>query len=87
MTESEQNVILAGLVRERRELRTKITCLQEFLRNAQLQLRDAHTLLNLGSPISEKRADYPGSDELNEELSSLRDAEDRLTDINKKLDG
>ena len=67
MTESEEDQVLAGLVRERRTLGLKTTCLQEKIREAYIQPMNAGDLISPNRPhiSTEETANYPDCGALN----------------------
>ena len=89
MTDEEQNLLLAGLVRERRELRLKIRCLEEKLRNSQAAFRTAVRLTesaDQGQRSREPLSPYLPHEELMEVLDTLDAVRKRRAQIEEILD-
>jgi hypothetical protein len=93
MTQAEQDAIIANMVRERRELRVRVTCLKEKLE------KTGHAL-NMAKGIAEWAAqgqhnaqtqafegvEYPSGADLRELVSELQDAKARITVIDERLE-
>ena len=93
MTQAEQDAIIANMVRERRELRVRVTCLKE-------KLEKAGHALNMATGIAERAAhgqhnaqtqafegvEYPSGADLRELVSELQDAKARITVIDERLE-
>ncbi|MYH36242.1 MAG: hypothetical protein F4027_01310 [Rhodospirillaceae bacterium] len=90
MTDAEQDRLLAELVRERRDLRLTISCLEERLRKSRNALNTAARLAEnayLGQQIShEPLSPYLSHSELAETLKALEEAKARRSQIEGILD-
>ena len=90
MTKEEQDAVIADMVRERRELKRMIGCLESVLNRAYRSLGAAR--LAVGNATGEnprqppEELDYPPPEKLREWLGDLREARERLVAMNAALD-
>ena len=90
MSTDEQDRILAGMVKERRELRKTIACLKQKLEWVNRDLNEAANTVRhalQGSVAGrESGITYLSADELVDTLEHLRSAKTHFDDINQRLD-
>ena len=91
MFKADEDRVLAGMVRERRELLRQIARLEELLEKTVANLYSArvwveNVTIRENFETSDYRVDYMPADELSERIRSLRDLKERLAEINTRLD-
>lgn len=91
MFKADEDRVLAGMVRERRELLRQIARLEEVLEKTVANLYSArvwveNVTIRGNFETSEYRVDYMPADELSERIRTLRDLKERLAEINTRLD-
>lgn len=91
MFKADEDRILAGMVRERRELLRQIARLEELLEKTVANLYSARVWVENATirgnfETSDYRVDYMPADELSERIRSLKDLKKRLAEINTRLD-
>lgn len=89
MTEAEEDKLFGRMVRERRQLRTKISCLSQKLSDSQKGMDEASEAVNLASQDNWSRLEqgfnFLSADDLTETLKELRDAKARLAELEERL--
>ncbi len=90
MDAAEQDAIIAGMVRERRQLRTMIACLEQKLATSETEMRDAALGVEMAragnwSWFDSGRPSFLAAPDLAETMESLRTARTRLSDIEDRL--
>ena len=90
MDAAEQDAIIAGMVRERRQLRTMIACLEQKLVSSETAMRNAALGVDMAragnwSGFDSGEATFLAAPELVETVESLRTARQRLSDIEDRL--
>ena len=93
MTNEETDHIIADMVRERRELRRAIVCMEERLRKAANGFRDAAEAVRSSADMMAGRsvyfpetATYPDIDAFRKLLQEFESAKARVHEIGKRLD-
>ncbi len=92
MTQDEQDSVLAGMVRERRELRLKVVCLTEKLEKAAEAFQVAHGIADWGARGLEnaqtpafESVEFPTASEVRAAVAELEAARQRIATIDSRL--
>ena len=91
MTDEEQDALIASMVRERRDLISKVKCLDVVLYRASESLNKARFATDRARgedyEPSDAGLDHPPPVKLREHIADLRKAKERLAILNSAIDG